>query len=66
LPAHAFYSDELKEFILKYDDVRAAESPERAVMEFLQSSYDAAATLAGWDRKALERTPSPEIATMGG
>jgi hypothetical protein len=62
-PEQAFYSSDLKEFILKYDDVRTAESPERALMEFLQSSYEAAATLAGWDRKALERAPSPESAT---
>lgn len=55
LPAQAFYSQELKEFILKYDDVRAAELPDRAVMAFLQSSYEAAAILAGWDRRALER-----------
>ena len=56
LPAQAFYSQELKEFILKYDDVRAAELPDRAVMAFLQSSYEAAAILAGWDRRALERS----------
>lgn len=54
-PAHAFYSNELKEFILKYDDMRAAPSPERDVMEFLQSSYEAAAMLGRWDRTALER-----------
>jgi hypothetical protein len=54
-PAQAFYSDELKEFILKYDDVRRANSPDDAVLEFLQSSYEAAANLAGWDRAALER-----------
>jgi hypothetical protein len=38
-----------------YDDVRAAASPRAALMEFLQSTYDAAADLAQWDRKALER-----------
>lgn len=54
-PAQAFYSGELKEFILKYDDVRQANSPDDAVLEFLQSSYGAAANLAGWDRTALER-----------
>jgi hypothetical protein len=54
-PAQAFYSDELKEFILKYDDVRQANLPDDAVLEFLQSSYEAAANLAGWDRAALER-----------
>jgi hypothetical protein len=54
-PAQASYNPELKEFILKYDDVRRANSPDDAVLEFLQSSYEAAAKLAGWDRAALER-----------
>jgi hypothetical protein len=57
-PAEAFYSSDLKEFILKYDDVRGANSPDDAVLEFLQSSYEAAAKLAGWDRAALERSPN--------
>jgi hypothetical protein len=56
-PAQAFYSNELKEFILKYDDLRQANSPDEAVLDFLQSSYQAAAELAGWDRAALERSP---------
>ncbi len=38
-----------------YDDVRTADSPKAALMEFLQSTYDAAADLGKWDRKALER-----------
>jgi hypothetical protein len=54
-PSEATYNPELKEFILKYDDVRRANSPDDAVLEFLQSSYEAAARLAGWDRAALER-----------
>jgi hypothetical protein len=54
-PAPAFYSNELKEFILRYDDVRRASSPDDAVLDFLQSSYEAAARLANWDRAALER-----------
>ena len=45
----------LGEFILKYDEVRSAESPEDAVMGFLESTYAAGADAAGWDRKALER-----------
>jgi hypothetical protein len=57
-PSEAFYSSDLKEFILKYDDVRGANSPDDAVLEFLQSSYEAAAKLAGWDRAALERPPN--------
>ena len=54
-PAQAFYHSEMKEFLLMYDDVRQAPSPHDALMEFLQSTYDAAADLATWDRKALER-----------
>jgi len=38
-----------------YDDVRASPSPEAALMEFLQSTYAAAADLGKWDRRALER-----------
>jgi hypothetical protein len=53
-PAAAFYHPELKEFILMYDDVRQALSPRTALLDFLQSTYEAAATLAHWDRQALE------------
>ena len=45
----------MKEFLLPYDDVRAAASPDDALLEFLQSTYEAGADLAGWDRAALER-----------
>jgi len=54
-PPAAFYSKELSIFILPYDAVRAASSPETVLMAFLDSTYDAAANLAGWERKALER-----------
>jgi hypothetical protein len=57
-PPQAFYSTELQEFILKYDDVRRANSPDDVVLEFLQSSYEAGAKLAAWDRAALERPAS--------
>jgi hypothetical protein len=53
-PEAAFYSQELGEFLLKYDDVREAPSPDDAVMNFLQSTYEAGARLGGWDRAALE------------
>ena len=53
-PAQAFFSKELGEFLLPYDAVRTARDPDAALMEFLQSTYDAAADLAKWDRKALE------------
>jgi Family of unknown function (DUF5996) len=61
-PASAFYSADLKEFVMKYDDVRRANSPDDAVLEFLQSSYEAAAKLAGWDRASLERSLEQEHA----
>ncbi len=54
-PAAAFYHPQLKEYLLMYEDVRTADSPRTALMEFLQSTYDAAADLGKWDRKALER-----------
>jgi hypothetical protein len=54
-PGEAFYSDPLKEFILPYDAVRRADDPDAALLAFLQSTYEAAAELAHWDRAALER-----------
>jgi hypothetical protein len=54
-PDGAYYSGDLKEFILPYDAVRLADDPDRTLLEFLQSTYEAAANLAGWDRPALER-----------
>src|SRR5229473_3063394 len=53
-PAEAFYHPQLKEFLLMYDDVRLASSPRQALLDFLQSTYDAGANLAHWDRKELE------------
>jgi hypothetical protein len=60
-PAQAFYSFQLSEFILMYDDARAAASPERAVREFLESTYEAGATLGNWDRAALEQAPEVPV-----
>ena len=54
-PAAAFYHQQAREFILPYDAVRTAASPDLELMEFLQSTYDAAAGLGRWDRAALER-----------
>jgi hypothetical protein len=54
-PASAFYSPELSIFLLPYDDMRQASDPRGAVLAFLQSTYEAAATLGGWDRENLER-----------
>jgi len=53
-PGEAFYSAELGEFLLPYDAVRTARDPAAALMGFLQSTYEAAATLGGWQREALE------------
>ncbi len=64
-PGDAFFSEQLGEFLLPYEAVRRASSPDDALLEFLQSSYEAAAELARWDRAALERTeplPPPRIA----
>jgi hypothetical protein len=54
-PAAAFYHPQLHEFLLMYDDVRRASSPRQALLDFLQSTYEAGANLARWDRKELER-----------
>jgi hypothetical protein len=54
-PAAASYVEALGEFILPYEAVRTASSPEREIAAFVDSTYDAAATLGGWDRRALER-----------
>jgi len=54
-PAAAFYHPQMKEFLLMYDDVRRASSPRQALLDFLQSTYEAGANLAHWDRKDLER-----------
>ena len=54
-PNVAFYSPPMKEFILLYDDVRNADSPEFVLLDFLQTTYEAGANLATWDRVALER-----------
>ena len=55
-PNAAWYSPDKGEFLLRYEDVRSADVPEQVLLEFLQSTYEAGATLAHWDREALERT----------
>jgi Family of unknown function (DUF5996) len=56
-PAATQYHPVMREWILPYDAVRTASNPDAAVLEFLESTYDAAAGLGGWDRAALERPP---------
>jgi hypothetical protein len=53
-PADAFYNAELGEFLLPYEAVRAARDPDAALLDFLSSTYEAAAVPSGWDRRALE------------
>jgi hypothetical protein len=56
-PPEAFYHPGLGEFVLHYDVVRLADDPDELLLEFLQSTYEAAADLADWDRDLLERLP---------
>lgn len=58
-PAGASYSTDLREFVLPYDAVRTAESPDDVLLEFLETTYRAAADLGRWDRSALERASDP-------
>jgi Family of unknown function (DUF5996) len=56
-PDAAYFSEQLKEFLLPYEAVRTADDPDHAVARFLQTTYEAAAQLGGWDRAALEDDP---------
>jgi hypothetical protein len=58
-PSAAFYSADLGEFLLPYDEVRKAGNADAVLLDFLQSTYEAAANLAKWDRPALERDKLP-------
>ena len=53
-PKEAFYSNDLREYVLPYDAVRSAPDPDGLLMDFLISTYEAAAVLGKWDRAALE------------
>ena len=54
-PPGASYNADLSQFLLSYDDVRLAASPREALLDFCQSTYEAAATLGKWNRRELER-----------
>jgi hypothetical protein len=56
-PEGCSYHPLLREWILPYESVRVSADPDRAVLDFLQSTYEAAANLANWDRASLERPP---------
>lgn len=58
-PEAAYYHEALGEFILPYEAVRTAAEPDTVLLDFLQTTYEAAAELAGWDRAALERRAVP-------
>jgi hypothetical protein len=60
-PAEASFHPQLREFLLPYDVVRSSRSPSDRVLDFFQSTYEAAAQLGDWDRDALERSPWLEI-----
>jgi hypothetical protein len=62
-PDAAFYHRELGEFVLPYQAVRTAASPESEIQAFVESTYAQAATLAGWDRAALERPHAPHASS---
>ena len=55
-PAIAFYSKQMSEFFLMYDDVRDSDSPREALLDFCQSTYEAGAKLGKWDRLGLEKS----------
>jgi hypothetical protein len=61
-PEGAFYSSDLREFILPYEVVRQADAPDTALLMFLESTYRAAADLGAWNRVALERAEEPHPA----
>jgi hypothetical protein len=60
-PAAAFYHRDLGEFILPYEAVRTSEDPDEAIRRFVESTYNQAATLAHWDRVALDRPQAASI-----
>ena len=64
-PAEAYYSQEMREYILPYDAVRRAPDPDRMLRDFFQSTYEAGAELGGWDRAELEHDyPAPRGASV--
>jgi len=58
-PEAAYYLDDMGEFVLPYEAVRTAEDPDATLLEFLQTTYEAAADLADWERDALEGEATP-------
>ncbi|MGZ3708856.1 MAG: DUF5996 family protein, partial [Bdellovibrionota bacterium] len=54
-PAVAFYNAPTRGFVLRYEDIRKSAEPDRLILQFCESTYEAAATLGNWDRANLER-----------
>ena len=54
-PSEAFYSAEMGEFFLKYEDVQKSSDPEKMLFDFLQTSYEAAVNISNWNRIKLEK-----------
>jgi hypothetical protein len=65
-PDEAYYHPVLKEFVLPYEAVRTAQDPDRALLDFLQSTYEVGAGLAGWDRQGLESNWELGARTLAG
>jgi hypothetical protein len=63
-PPAAHYDETLREYVLPYEAVRTAASPDDALLEFLDTSYEAAAELGHWDREALERDRAPRLRSL--
>ena len=61
-PEQAFYDSQLGQFLLPYSELRRASSPDALLIDFLQTTYEAAANLAQWDRASLERANSSPTA----
>lgn len=55
VPSEAFYSSEMGEFFLKYEDVQKSDNPEKMLIDFLQTTYEAAVNISDWDRTKLEK-----------
>lgn len=58
-PDAGYWDTQLREFLFKYDNARQLKSPSQGILDFCQSTYEAGAKLAHWDRASLERSPSP-------
>jgi hypothetical protein len=63
-PSTAFYNPATKGWVLRYEDVRRSPDPERAILDFCRSTYEAGAVLGGWDREALDRRVASPVRSV--